>query len=154
MATSPLLHAFGGHTMIVDHSGTYAPLGLADLLLSRGVKVTFVTDNAALGHVASAELELQHILPRLERAGMVSIIGHRVARTWRRIVALEPVLGGPVRDLLDVDSIVYSVLRIPSNRLWAQLQGAHADVRCIGDAASPRSTATVIVEAEELARTI
>jgi hypothetical protein len=154
LATRGVLPVFGKHTMIVDGTGTYAPLGFADLLLSRGIRVTFVTHNESIGHVAHAELELPHVLPRLEREGIDCISGHRLTRVNGRIAALEPVSGGSLRFVSDVDAVVYSVLRVPVNDLWMQLKDRHADVRCIGDAVSPRTTAAVIQEGEELARSL
>jgi len=154
LASRQQLALFGRHTMIVDGSGTYAPLGLADLLLSLGVRVTFVTGNPSIGHVAADELELQHVLPRLEQGGMRSITAHRVERAERSTTLLEPVAGGSVRVVPAVDAIVYSVLRVPANNLWLDLRDRRTGVYCIGDAASPRTTAAVIHEGEELARSL
>jgi hypothetical protein len=114
--------------------------------------VTFVTNNELLGHIAAAELELPHLLPRLERAGLRAINGHELLRLDDRIAVLAPVSGGTQSTVRDVDAVVYSTLRLPANDLWLQLRERHPDVRCIGDAASPRSTADVIQEGEEAAR--
>jgi hypothetical protein len=81
----------------------------------------------------------------------VAIVSEVVGRA-KRIAVLAPVSGGTQSTVRDVDAVVYSTLRLPANDLWLQLRERHPNVRCIGDAASPWSTADVIQEGEEAAR--
>jgi len=118
----------------------------------QSLKPTYIEELEA--RLAAKDLELQHVLPRLEQGGMRSITAHRVERAERSTTLLEPVAGGSVRVVPAVDAIVYSVLRVPANNLWLDLRDRRTGVYCIGDAASPRTTAAVIHEGEELARSL
>ncbi|MEP7244954.1 MAG: FAD-dependent oxidoreductase [Gammaproteobacteria bacterium] len=143
---------FARHTLIVDSSGGYLPLGLADLLVSRGVRVTLASESESLGHIAWQELELQHVLPRLMQHRVETLVGHRVARVGDGHVDLESTRGAATKRVAGVDTVVFSVARRSVNDLFTELQGRHPNVHCIGDAASPRSTAAVIFEGEAWAR--
>ncbi|HVW70608.1 MAG TPA: FAD-dependent oxidoreductase [Steroidobacteraceae bacterium] len=144
----------GEHVLIADATGTYAPLGLADALCARGSRVTLVTRNESLGHISWLELDLQHVMPRLTRRGVRSIVAHQITHAERDCVILESIWGGLRQELAPVDAVVFAETRRANSELFRQLGGRHSRVYCIGDARSPRSTAAVIHEAETLARSL
>jgi len=144
--------AFGRRTVIYDSSGTYAPLGLADMLSSRGGVVTLVTPEERLSQGAFEELDLQHVMPRLTERGTRRIIGHTVSSVDSRTITLSNAWGGATCHIDNVDSIVFACFRQPRVSVFEALRSQHPDVERIGDALSPRSTAAVIHEAEALAR--
>jgi hypothetical protein len=143
---------FGAHTVILDATGTLPPLALAELLSSWGVRITFVTSNASIGAAAYNELELQHVMPPLERRAAVMLVSLRMKGWTERGLMLESVWGATEYAVTNVDSVVCAESRSPENQLATELRRRHEHVRCIGDALSPRSTAAVIHEAAALAR--
>jgi len=145
---------FGAHTVIFDTTGTYAPLGLADAVSARGVKVTLVTANEALGHIAWTELELQHVMPRLTRRDVRCLVAHKVTLLHTNEVTVASIWGGLHQRLGGIDCVVWADSRQSDDALFQQLRIRHPRVHCIGDACSPRSTAAVIHEAEALARVL
>jgi len=153
-ATRGSASVFGAHAMIVDASGTYAPLGLADVLSAAGIRIALVSPNERVGSVASLELELPHVMPRLLDRGVQVAQASDIEYLNGTSVFLKSIWGGPPYEVANVDSLVIARSRTPVNELFAPLQARHPQVHCIGDAVSPRTTAAVIHEAESLARTI
>ncbi len=127
--------ALGRRVLIVDETGTYPPLGLAEALAEAGVEVELATSAPSVGWRAAEQLELPHVLPRLDRLGVKLTSRYDVSSTDDRTV----VLAGQ---------------RLPRDELLPQLRAAVSDVRAIGDARAPRTTIAVIHEAEEVARAL
>jgi hypothetical protein len=146
--------SLGARVVIADDVGTYAPLGLAEALAAAGVEVHLVTPNGAIGAEAAAELELPHLMPRLRRMGVTLTTWHDIDSVDGRRVVLGDVWGGGRRALQDVDSVVLALQRSPRDDLFVSLRSTGVDLRLVGDARSPRSTAAVIHEAEALARAL
>jgi hypothetical protein len=153
-ATSTPPADLGRHVMIVDGTGTFAPLGLAALLSGRGAHVTLVTANDMVGHAAQAELELPHIMPVLLTNGVRVIVSHGVESIDKSSVALRSIWGGETHTIGGLDTVVLALLRRPDDALFQKLRAMRSNVYCIGDAVSPRTLEAVMYEAEELARSL
>lgn len=144
--------SIGRNVLIYEGCGTYAPLGLADRLSSRGVRVLIVTPNAAIGAVAAKELELPHVMPRLISRGITMMSDTRILDIAGPVVTLQSTWGGAPSAIAGIDCVVLAHRREPVNALYEAIRASRPRVHCIGDALSPRSTAAVIAEAESLAR--
>jgi 2,4-dienoyl-CoA reductase-like NADH-dependent reductase (Old Yellow Enzyme family)/thioredoxin reductase len=153
-ATSSPTSNLGRHVMIVDGTGTFAPLGLAQLLSNRGVGITLVTAHESLGKVALAELELPHIMPILRANGVRVIVSHNIQHIENTSVTLQNVWGGVAQLIEGVDAVVLALSRRPDDALFQKLRALRSAVYCIGDAVSPRPLEAIIYEAEELARSL
>lgn len=148
------LHGLGRRVLIIDESGDYAPLGLAEALASADVRVTIVTPAPSIGAAAAALLETAHVLPRLRALDVALTVEHDIASVCGSSVELADVWGGTPIRLEGIDAVVLAMGRIPRDELFHELRGRAADVRRIGDALTPRSTAAVIHEAEAIARAL
>jgi phytoene dehydrogenase-like protein len=146
--------ALGRRVLIVDESGDYAPLGLAEALAAAGVLITIVTPAPSIGAAAAALLETAHVLPRLRSLGVELMIDCDVASVRGTSVELADVWGGAATLLHGIDSVVLAMGRTPRDELLHRLRGRDKDVRRIGDALTPRSTVAVIHEAEMVARVL
>jgi thioredoxin reductase len=146
--------SFGRRVVIVDETGTYAPLGLAEVLATAGAWVHIVTPAATIGAEAAVELELPHVMPRLRRLGVELTIWHDIGSIEARCVVLDDVWGGDASVIEEVDSIVLAMQRVPQDALFEGLRAEGKAVRLVGDARSPRPTLAVIHEAEALARAL
>ncbi|UGS36008.1 NAD(P)/FAD-dependent oxidoreductase [Capillimicrobium parvum] len=146
--------ALGRRVVIVDETGGYAPLGLAERLGTAGVEVHVVTPAERLGGEAADLLEVPHVMPRLAALGVTTLVAHDVDRVEGDTVVLAGVWGGPRRELTAVDCVVLAMGREPEDRLYRDLEGRLPDVRCIGDALAPRDTAAAIFEGESTGRAL
>jgi NADPH-dependent 2,4-dienoyl-CoA reductase/sulfur reductase-like enzyme len=148
------VRSLGDRVLIADEAGTYAPLGLAEALAAGGVEVEVATPAGGIGASAAIQLELPHVLPRLGQLGVTLTVSHDLAAIAQNAVVLRDLWSGRERSLAGVDTVVLALQRRPRDELLAPLRAALADVRLVGDARSPRSTAAVIHEAEALGRTL
>lgn len=146
------LTPFGRHVLIMDGTGTYAPLGLADLLSNAGIQVTLATEQRCVGTVAAMELDLPHVLPRLAQRGVTMHAERRLGRIQSHAVRLEGIWDQAPIGIEAVDCLVFAAQRQPESRLYERIRNLHPHVLCIGDALSPRSTAAVIHEGVNTAR--
>ena len=103
---------------MLDETGTYAPLGLAEALAREGADVHVVTPGPTVGAEAAAELELPHVVPRLRELGVELTVWHDIGAIDGRRVVLDDVWGGAPSVVDDVDAIVLAMQRTPSNELF------------------------------------
>ena len=146
--------SFGQRVVILDETGSYAPLGLAEVLATAGVRIHVVTPGPTIGAEATAELELPHVMPRLRRLGVELTIWHDIGSIEGRRVVLDDVWGGAASVIEEVDAIVLATRRVPRDTLSEGLRSEGKTVRLVGDARSPRTTLAVMHEAEDLARAL
>ena len=146
--------SFGQRVVILDETGGYAPLGLAEVLAGAGSRVHVVTPASTIGAETALELELPHLMPRLRRLGVELLTWHDIERVDGRRVMLEDVWGGARASIEDVDAIVLARQRLPRQALFDELRSAGREASLVGDARAPRTTLAVIHEAEALARAL
>ncbi len=145
--------ALGRRVVIVDESGSYAPLGLAERLAGHGVRVDLVTPGPRVAAAAATELEVEPWLGRVAGLGIALrpwTDVERVAADGR--VRLRDALGSEPTVLDDVETLVLAVRRDPEDALVAAAAARGIAVHAVGDVVSPRPTDAVIHDAEDLAR--
>jgi hypothetical protein len=147
-------HRLGKRILIWDATGTYAPLGLADVLTSQGLTVVVATPNEALGQWVTEELDAPYVRATLEQRKVAILVSQRLERLTGRAVILRNAWGGRATTIRNVDCVVTAVSRRPNDELSQAFEGSPRKVYCIGDALAPRSVEAIIHEAESLARTI
>jgi 2,4-dienoyl-CoA reductase-like NADH-dependent reductase (Old Yellow Enzyme family)/thioredoxin reductase len=146
--------SFGQRVVILDETGAYAPLGLAEVLAGAGSRVHVVTPAPTIGAETALELELPHLMPRLRRLEVELLTWHDIDSVDGRRVVLEDVWGGARASIEDVDTIVLARQRRPRQALYDELRNAGREASLVGDARAPRTTLAVIHEAEALARAL
>ncbi|WP_320669455.1 oxidoreductase [Patulibacter defluvii] len=144
--------ALGARVAIVDATGEYLPLGLADLLSAAGVRVELVTPQAEVGRWVRQAQDGTEVFARLAERGVAVTAGRALAAVAGDAVALEETWSGRRATLEGVDAVVLSLLRTPDDRLLRELETAGVAARPLGDALAPRRTIEVVYEAEAVAR--
>ncbi len=146
--------ALGARVVILDETGIYLPLGLAELLADAGVDVEVITPDAIAGGEIYKTGDLSHLMPRLIEAGVRTTTQHAARAIANGGVEVGFVWGGPTRTIEPVDTVVMSMMRAPDDRLFHALSGT--DIACdrVGDALAPRKPIQVMYEAEELGRAL
>jgi 2,4-dienoyl-CoA reductase-like NADH-dependent reductase (Old Yellow Enzyme family) len=143
----------GGKVLIVDETGEYLPLGLAEVLAAAGAAVEIITWRTVVGENIIGNLEAGAVFPRLKASG-VKMHGHRfVERIEGTSVELYDIWGGDSWTI-EADTVVLSMLRSPEAGLFLDIRGSFAEAVRIGDALAPRRTIVSIYEGEELGRRI
>ncbi len=146
--------ALGRRVVILEETGFYLPLGLAEILAGAGAEVEIVTPRAMVGEDAMRTLDLSFVMPRLEAAGVVRSAHTNVDRIEGDAVHVRSVWGGQARVIEGVDTVVVSMLRSPEDALYRALQGRIGALHRVGDALAPRRPIQSMYEGEELGRAL
>ena len=146
--------ALGQRIVILEETGFYLPLGLAEILASGGVEVEIVTPRAMVGEDVMRTLDLSYVMPRLEEAGVLCSAHTNVEKIEGSTVYVRSVWGGQPRVIEGVDTVVISMLRSPNDALYRALEGSVAALHRVGDALAPRRPIQSMYEGEELGRAL
>ena len=145
--------ALGRSVLIADATGTYLPLGLADLLAQAGVAVEVVSYQNVVGEYLHSNLEAGWVLPRLRAQGV-----RLSPQSWLERIAVGgggatvyEVWGGEQREVA-ADTVVVSLLRTPADALFQEIRAAFPEVHRIGDCWAPRKAEDAIYEGEKVGR--
>ena len=145
--------ALGDHVVIVDDTGFYFPLGVAELLAKNGVQVTVITPHNVAGQITWDTYDGMFLFPRLRELG-VTILPQRFVETITPAGAeIYDVYAPGIREQLRADTIALSLLRTPNDGLCAELFD-FPSVHVIGDALAPREVAEAIYEGEKIGRAL
>jgi len=145
-------NSLGRSVLIVDETGDYLPLGLAELLAGRGATVEILTPRPFVGADTQRTLDLPHVMPRLKKLGVRTTAGHFVEQISSAGVEIYDIWGGP-RDIREgVDSIVIAMTQAPRDELYEPAGERGVRMHRVGDVIAPRRIEAVIYEAEQLAR--
>ena len=147
--------ALGAKVLILDDTGTYLPLGLAELLGEGGVEVEVLSRFPVIGELVAGTQDLPWLLPRLAKLDVRLSPNHFIESIdGRRVNAYETLTRRP-RPVDGIDTVVLSMMRSPQDSLFRQLSDAATiPTHCIGDAVAPRSVAEAIYEGEKLGRSL
>ena len=146
--------ALGQRVVILEETGFYLPLGLAEILAAGGAEVEIVTPRAMVGEDVMRTLDLSYVMPRLEEAGVLCSAHTNVEKIEGSAVHVRSVWGGQPRVIEGVDTVVISMLRSPNDALYRALEGSVAALHRVGDALAPRRPIQSMYEGEELGRAL
>ncbi|MGR9090743.1 MAG: oxidoreductase [Gammaproteobacteria bacterium] len=146
--------ALGRSVLIVDETGEYHALGLAELLSANGVAVEILTPTPFVGAQTQRTLDLPHVMPRLKAQGVCTTAQHFIERIEPAAVHVYDIYGGESVARTGIESVVFAMTRTADDALFESIRDAGRDVRKVGDVVAPRSLEAVIFEAEQLARAV
>ena len=146
--------ALGHRVLIVDETGEYHPLGLAELLSANGIEVEIITPRPFIGAETQRTMDLPHIMPRLKAAGVTVTAQHFVERIEERSAFVYDIWGGEPYLISDIDTIVLAMTRSPNDALYQQLVAGGRAALKIGDVVAPRPIEAIIYDAEKFARSV
>lgn len=147
-------HALGKRVVISEETGTYLPLGLAELLGQNGVEVEVVSPNLLIGEETLRQFDLQHLYPALKRLGVRLVNQQAVERIEGRTVRVKDIWSGETGQIEEADTLVLSHMRVPNEEGLAEVRERFPIVVLVGDVVAPRKIAEVIYEGEKVGRTI
>lgn len=142
--------SLGGRVVILDESGEYLPLGVADALSSGGTEVTIVTRHPGVGLHVAFSLDHGAVFKRLAAQNVEMRSVRMVTAIDGDRVAITELWNSSDDDIEGVDTVVLSLTREPCDELYREVSATVADARLIGDALVPRRTAAVIAEGQSV----
>lgn len=145
--------ALGNKVLILDQTGDYLPVGLAEILSQTGkCEIELISPNEVIGEDVMRRLEYPHVIPRLTAAGVRLSPSCFVERIKGDSVEIYPVWGGASRTEQGVDTVVVAIERVPEDALYFACRERFPQVHRVGDCVAPRRPAAVTYDAEELGR--
>jgi hypothetical protein len=141
--------------LVLDTVGHFEPIAAAELLVSHGLALTYVTSLASFGgfwvnasHRDDPELEY------LYDGDFTLLTRHLLVEIGRSSCVVRPLQSARAQEV-PADVVVLVTQNEPNRALHDELVAAgHPDVRLIGDAASPRDLTAAIAEGHRLARVL
>ena len=143
-----------GSVLIVDDTGEYLPLGLAELLADHGVPPSRWSAPApSSARTSPAPSKGATSIPASRARASASRPTPSSSR-WSGTEAEVYSVWGGWRRSEAVDTVVLSLLRTPNDELFRQIEDAYPAVHQVGDAVAPRRTIIAIYEGEKAGREI
>lgn len=139
--------------VVLDDTGHYEAIGIADLLVGEGADVTFVTPFPAFGHKVEDALQVEPALERMANAdGKLTILTrHRIKRIDDDKVEVAPTFDGPGFSVAG-ETVVLVTPNMPMRDMYDELQDKVTSLAIVGDANSPRNLQKAIYEGHVAAR--
>lgn len=137
-----------GHVVIYDDDHYYMGGVLAELLMARGARVTYVTPSTKVSEWSSNTLEQVQIQRRLLELGVEVMVSHGVTAVGEASVTVACTYTGRARDV-SCDAVLLVTARLPNDALYTELLGERhkwadcgiATVKVVGDAQAPAAIA-------------
>jgi len=150
-----------GKVVLYDDDHFYLASALAETLVTRGARVTFVTGADIVSPLCVPTLEQPAILRRMLSLGIEIVTSHRLVRVTERMVECVHIWSGETRRI-DCDHIAPVTSREPEAHLYRTLRdaphrlsdGGIIDLRRIGDCDAPGLIAHAVYAGHHYARTL
>lgn len=142
----------GPHVLVVDLDWRQNPLGIVELLVQKGHKVTVISTAFYIGEgldVATIASYYSRLHPRASLLPMTDL--HSLVKNTAR---LRHVLSNETYNLPLVDNVVFVTGAKSSSVLYSELVDKFPNVYKIGDCAVPRGISEALLDANRLARTL
>mgnify|MGYP001322394345 FL=1 len=146
--------SLGKKVVIIDETGDYLPLGLAELLGNSGTEVELVSPKPFIGTETQRTLDMPYVLPRLKSLKVRFSPLNFVEKIENDNVFIYDIWGDNQRIIKNVSSIVISMTKIPNDRFYSENIRSFPGMKRIGDVVAPRKIEAIIYEAEKTARSI
>ncbi len=146
--------ALGKKVVIIDETGDYLPLGLSEILAKAGVAVEVISPKPFIGAETQRTLDMPHVLPRLKNAGVILSALNFVEKIENDMVHIYDIWGGDSRYIENVNSVIFSISRLPNEEFYKKHSLSIPGMKRIGDVIAPRKLEAIIFEAEKIAREV
>jgi hypothetical protein len=147
--------ALGDSVLIVDDSGSYLPLGFAELLTSAGVAVEILSPRLFVGEETLKSGDMAYLLPFLRERGTQFYAQHFVETIDQDGVQVYDIWNPRQRFTLHPAHVILATMRVPDDALYRALRASSSrEIHRVGDALAPRALEAVMYEGEKLGREI
>jgi hypothetical protein len=140
----------GSTALVLDDTGNYEALGVAEYLIDQGLAVTLVTRLPALAPSMDVSMRVEPALRRLRQREFALITRGRLHTINKDSCEIGYLEGGP-RQTVSAETVVLVTYNEAQNRIFTELGGgtrAKKDfaLKVVGDANSPRDLLVAIRE--------
>lgn len=144
----------GRSAVVVDDTGHWEAIGVAEHLINRGATVHFVTRHAMFAHLMAASVMTDEALQRLNRDGRFHLhVQQRVTSIDDGIATIEPTYGGSSQRVA-ADVLAFISVNSSYRGMMEELRGKIPELAIVGDANAPRYLEMAIREGHLTGRAI
>ena len=143
----------GKTALVVDDTGHYEAIGVAEYLAANGASVTFVTTCTAIAPGVESALMVEPVLSRLAKYDFTALTRHRLVAVHEGEAEIAPVYPATGRRV-PAETVVFVSRNEPNRELYNELAGKVADLHIIGDACSPRLIPLAFREGQSAAMSV
>ncbi|XEG74790.1 FAD-dependent oxidoreductase [Pseudomonas sp. abacavir_1] len=144
----------GGSAVVVDDIGHYEAIGCCEMLLERGLDVTYVTRHASFAPEIDKTGRTQAALRRFYALGNFRLLTSSVVVAIQRDAVQVRPIDGFRPESVKADTTVVVAYREALRELWGELVDAGPQLYVVGDALSPRDLVCAMREGHFAARSI
>jgi len=144
----------GANVVVLDGDGHVAPLGLAELLASRGSKVTIVSASPMIGHKLVEEMNMPYAYGRLAQAGVTMLANSWAAEIRAGEIVLFNIYAPDQQRVLKADTVVVAAARRAHEDLYLELQDRVSEIYRVGDCVAPGDIGGAMLSADTLGRAL
>lgn len=147
-------HSLGKRVVIVDETGEYLPLGLAEILATANVHVEIVSPRPFVGADTLRTLDMPYVLPRLKKLAVKLTPSHFVEEILPHSLSVYDIWGGEkeVRD--EIDTVVFAMTKLPNETSHGKILSSGTPCQKVGDVIAPRKIEAIYYDAEKLGRSV
>lgn len=144
--------SLGRRVAIIDETGDYQPLALAEQLAGHGGEVIIFSRMLAVGALAFEAHELRLAMQRLVKQPVSFMPQTIVLEVGPERTVYRSLWGGEEQTLVPFDTVVLCMLRRARRDLYDEIVGHVPEAHLVGDALSPRRPADAMYDGEEVGR--
>jgi len=137
--------------VVLDDTGHYEALGVAEFLISKGLAVTFVTRFASITPYVDTTMRTVPALERLYEGEFTLLNRHRIVSIEPGSAVVQP-FQGKRPTTVPADTVVLITPNEPMRSLYDELRQHHKHIALIGDALAPRDLQAAIGEGHRTMR--
>jgi len=140
-------HRIGKTALVVDDSGHYEAIGVAEYLAEHGAAVTFITTCSAVAPKVESALMVEPVMARVAHHDFRVLTRHRLVAVTDGESEIAPCYPSP-SSVVPAETVVFVSRNEPNRDLYNDLVGKIGDLRIVGDAFSPRFISAAFSEGQ------
>ena len=145
--------SLGKNVIILDETGEYLPLGLAELLADSKISVEIISPRSFIGADTQRTLDMPYVMPRLKHLNVRLSPLHFVEEIFEDSISVYDIWGGEPEYRTNVSAVVMAMTQIPNDVLYSKVKERVRAYK-LGDIIAPRRIEAIIYEAEKLGRDV
>lgn len=143
----------GKFALVLDDTGHYEAIAVAEFLMSKGAAVSFVTRLGSITPYVDTTMRTVPALERLYEGNFTLLTRHQIVEIRPGSAAVRPVQSERVTTIA-ADTIVLVTPNEPLRALYDALRDRIPRIALVGDALAPRDLQAAIAEGHRIMRTM
>ena len=141
----------GRSALVLDDTGHFEAIAVAEFLVAKGIAVTFVTRHWSITPYVDTTMRTVPALERLYAGGFTLLTRHHLVEIRSGSASVRPSQSERTTEV-QADTVVLITPNEPMRGLYDELRDRHRHIWLVGDALSPRDLQAAIAEGHRMTR--